>query len=772
MWTSRPIAVRRRVRRLLGSTVAVAFVLGSAVVGPVSAAVELKWDAASYSGSGSVWTSNSGGVNATLNGGPAYSSNYGFKLTAGTHSITVPDSVTTRLSTTTARTFQLWFNMTNLPASGSAQLLNKFNASNWDGMYSSVDSQGRVTFTTNGTAIQRTTQTAAAVSANQWTLVTIVTQISSATGSTKIYVNGTERASSAHGSDSFADTSALTVAVDGFNGCVGALYVYEQILTAAEVQTSYDALAAGSVTGACPATYTVTYNGNSNTSGSAPASTTVANGGSFTPAAAGTLARSGYTFTGWNTAANGSGTPFTAGSTTTWNTGANTTLYAQWQTVSYTVTYDGNGNTTGSTPSSGTGSGGSTFTVSGNSGNLVKTGYTFAGWNTAANGGGTNYTAGSGSFTLSANTTLYAKWNANTYTVTYNGNGNTSGSAPSSGSATYGSAFTASGVGSLVKTGFTFAGWNTASSGSDIDVPGGSAATWSIAANTTLYAKWVTASSSSNTGSTTTVNAGAQTASTSTSVTSGGASNAPVTTLAAPLTTDQGMSSIDTLMSTTTIDAGGVASTSTSITAGGAAAPTTTAPESAPVDPDDLESGDNQWALTFVNGERVATTPDVSDGRVSLSVGGASFAIVATDTAGAKLEIDAEGRVILNDSLTFGVSAEGLSADTDYEVWVYSTPQRIAVFRSSVNGTHEGVVTLPEDIEGGWHSIVFVGTTNSDVEVKAAMQVKVPDTDSVVVVAARSWWVWVLLIGAVVFAFLLPGRSRRRQEDSEDSLVV
>ena len=43
-------------------------------------------------------------------------------------------------------------------------------------------------------------------------------------------------------------------------------------------------------------------------------------------------------------------------------------------------------------------------------GNLVQSGYIFAGWNTAANGSGTNYAAGSGTFTISANTTLYADW--------------------------------------------------------------------------------------------------------------------------------------------------------------------------------------------------------------------------------------------------------------------------------------------------------------------------------------------------------------------------
>jgi hypothetical protein len=51
-----------------------------------------------------------------------------------------------------------------------------------------------------------------------------------------------------------------------------------------------------------------------------------------------------------------------------------------------------------------------TVTVSSNSGNLARQGFAFGGWNTAADGSGTNYTAGSGTFTILTDTTLYAKW--------------------------------------------------------------------------------------------------------------------------------------------------------------------------------------------------------------------------------------------------------------------------------------------------------------------------------------------------------------------------
>lgn len=79
-----------------------------------------------------------------------------------------------------------------------------------------------------------------------------------------------------------------------------------------------------------------------------------------------------------------------------------------------TVIYDGNGSTSGTVPEDAYLYGeGHTVTVKSNSGTLAKTGYTFSGWNTRADGTGTNYTAGSGTFTVPSNTTsitLYAKW--------------------------------------------------------------------------------------------------------------------------------------------------------------------------------------------------------------------------------------------------------------------------------------------------------------------------------------------------------------------------
>jgi uncharacterized repeat protein (TIGR02543 family) len=160
---------------------------------------------------------------------------------------------------------------------------------------------------------------------------------------------------------------------------------------------------------------------------------------------------------------------------------------------SYTVTYDGNGNTGGAVPTDGaTYANGATVTVLGNTGSLVKTGYTFNGWNTLANGTGTAQAAASTFAMANAAVTLYAQWTLiPTYSVTYNGNGNTGGAVPTDG-ATYANGATVTvlgNTGSLVKTGYTYNGWNTLANGTG--TARAAASTFAMGnAAVILYAQW------------------------------------------------------------------------------------------------------------------------------------------------------------------------------------------------------------------------------------------------------------------------------------------
>jgi uncharacterized repeat protein (TIGR02543 family) len=159
--------------------------------------------------------------------------------------------------------------------------------------------------------------------------------------------------------------------------------------------------------------YQVIYNGNGSSSGTVPATANYKNfqGVGPIPGNTGNLSNPGLTFYGWNTAANGSGTAYPAASNGFTMPAANVTLYAQWVNTStnYILTYDGNGSTGGSLPASPSSyPSGAGVSVLGQT-SLTRSGYTFLGWNTAADGTGSIYQQGS-SVVMNSNVTLYAQW--------------------------------------------------------------------------------------------------------------------------------------------------------------------------------------------------------------------------------------------------------------------------------------------------------------------------------------------------------------------------
>lgn len=147
-------------------------------------------------------------------------------------------------------------------------------------------------------------------------------------------------------------------------------------------------------------TYTVSYNANGGTGTMSDTTWTY-------PTTSGTVSangfsRTGYSFAGYNTASNGTGTWYYGGNTIS----SSATLYAQWTANTGTVYYNGNGNDGGSTANT-------TWTYPSTSGTVrangyTRTGYTFARWNTQANGAGTDYYPGG--TTPGDGTTLYALW--------------------------------------------------------------------------------------------------------------------------------------------------------------------------------------------------------------------------------------------------------------------------------------------------------------------------------------------------------------------------
>ena len=185
--------------------------------------------------------------------------------------------------------------------------------------------------------------------------------------------------------------------------------------------------------------------------------------------------KTGYTFAGWYMAEDFTGgavTKITQGST------GNITLYAKWELVSYTITYELGGGTNAPENPAGYNVETETITLK----DPIKTGYTFAGWYGTENFTGeavTEITQGT-----TGNITMYAKWLEN-YTITYELNG---GINVPENPVSYNVETETITLKAPTKDGFAFTGWFESPDFSTTEVK---EITQGSTGDKTLYARWI-----------------------------------------------------------------------------------------------------------------------------------------------------------------------------------------------------------------------------------------------------------------------------------------
>ena len=205
--------------------------------------------------------------------------------------------------------------------------------------------------------------------------------------------------------------------------------------------------------------------------------------------------KKGYKFVGWYTKKTGGKkvTKIAKGSK------GDIKLYARFQANTYKISFKANGGT-------------STMPaqkisynkkVKLNANKFKRTGYTFTGWNTKANGKGKTYKnkASIKNLASSGTVTLYAMWKANTYKVAFNANGGKGKMSPQS--FTYGKSAKLN-ANKFSRVGYKFIGWNTKANGTGTTYKNNaSVKNVAAAGSVTLYAIWQSTSSPMPTTSTT-----------------------------------------------------------------------------------------------------------------------------------------------------------------------------------------------------------------------------------------------------------------------------
>lgn len=226
-----------------------------------------------------------------------------------------------------------------------------------------------------------------------------------------------------------------------------------------------------------PETYTIRYDANGGSN--APASQTKTYDVPLTIASA-KPTRTGYAFLGWATSRTATVPEYAPGDSYTDE--ASATLYAVWKYIpkTYEVKYDANGG--GNTPASQTKTEDVTLILT--STIPTRYGYTFRGWAINQTATTADYQSG-GSYTANESVTLYAVWEINTYTVSFDANGGTN--APNSQKKTHGQNLILT-VAIPTRPNHVFLGWATDSTSKSVAYAPG--ATYTAEEDVTLYAVW------------------------------------------------------------------------------------------------------------------------------------------------------------------------------------------------------------------------------------------------------------------------------------------
>lgn len=220
-----------------------------------------------------------------------------------------------------------------------------------------------------------------------------------------------------------------------------------------------------------------------------------------------------------------------------------------------------------------------------------------------------------------------------------------------------------------------------------------------------------------------------------------------------PATTDS-----NSTKRTTTTAASGTSGTTAGTTTSSISPTTTTTTVALAPEAPEIEPGAGG---AIIDGEVVSASVTRRDNALNLSMAGLEALVWGVSQDGGKIALDSDGNLNLVEGDSVQFEASGFESNAEIDVWVYSSPVRLATMKTSPTGAIAGVFPLPAAVGEGKHRLVFDGRTSSGDPVTMAVGLQVGSFES----DGVSPWVFIIPISlAIIIALVIPTRARRRKK--------
>ena len=165
----------------------------------------------------------------------------------------------------------------------------------------------------------------------------------------------------------------------------------------------------------------------------------------------------------------------------------------------------------------------------------------------------------------------------------------------------------------------------------------------------------------------------------------------------------------------------------------------------------------------MIGGKKTAVEVIRSGNKFTISAGDVSATLTGLLSSGEVAPLDEEGAVRLSTSDMFEVSMEGFAANSDVDVWMYSTPTKLGTASVDSNGEATERYALPGSIEAGTHRVVLRGENQAGDPIEIAFGMFI-GSESKTSTAAKIL-IAIPIALAILLGLLIPTALRRRRKD-------